>query len=139
PLLRPESTAPRIDARPHHRRGPENPDLRRLDPHRGSPHPRWVHGREPAARLVHRPRPTEPDAVLGERRQSRLESTHGEDAEADFRGMADAEWAAVILGFIAAGFIGQRVGIWASVLWECCYRRPGRLPPPAIPQPQADS
>lgn len=26
-------------------------------------------------------------------------------------------WAAVILAVIAAGFIGQRVGIWASVLW----------------------
>lgn len=26
-------------------------------------------------------------------------------------------WAAVILAVMAAGFIGQRVGIWASVLW----------------------
>ena len=26
-------------------------------------------------------------------------------------------WAAVILATVAAGFIGQRVGVWASVLW----------------------
>lgn len=26
-------------------------------------------------------------------------------------------WSALILAVVAAGFIGQRVGIWASVLW----------------------
>lgn len=47
-----------------------------------------------------------------------------------------AAYAAVILAVVIAGFIGQQVGIWASVLWGTVvicgvvlYARHGRRPP----------